>query len=264
MSEKIKNYLGLAVILGILLLATAAVGFVSSYSKSIDPAKLRSFVVTAEGKAVAVPDVATFSFSVITEGGKNLGNLQKENTEKINKIIDFVKAQGVDSKDIKTINYSVEPRYEYFSCPPVLQTFPEREVKPCPPPAISGYVINQTVSVKVRDFNKIGDLLAGAVEKGANQVSQLVFTVDDRTAVENQAREEAIQKARTKAQGLARAGGFRLGKLLSIDEGFYPIPYYDQFGRGGAQLAEKAAPAPPIEPGSQEVIINMTLRYEIQ
>lgn len=261
MPDRVKNSFWLAATVALFAASYAAVSYVGSYAKSIEPSTFRSFAVSGEGKAVAVPDVAQFIFSVITQGGKNVADLQKENTEKVNKVIDFMKKNGVDSKDIKTEGYSLEPRYQYFNC--------AGEGRACPPPEIVGYTVTQTVSVKARDFNKTGDLLSGAVGSGANSVSSLNFTVDDPTSLQNQAREEAIKKAKEKARDIARAGGFRVGRLLSIDEGGFPppIPFgrfeslaLDKGGSGGAE----PLPAPTVEPGSQEVRITVTLRYEIE
>ena len=210
MTEKIKNYLGVAIIISILILAISAWSYVNSYSKVIEPGSFRSFSVSGEGKVVAVPDVAEFDFSVITEGGKNIATLQKENTEKMNKAIAFIKSKGVDAKDIKTQNYSLTPRYQYFDCSKVGGV--------CPPPEIVGYTVTQNVDVKVRDFVKLGDLLSGVVESGANSVSGLSFTVDDSTKIESEARAKAITEAKEKARSVAEAGGFRLGRLISIEE----------------------------------------------
>lgn len=270
MSEKIKNYIGIAVIIAVLLFALAYLRYVDSYAKNVEPASFRSFTVTGEGKAVAIPDVAQFTFSVITEGGKKIADLQKENTDKTNKIIEFLKKLGVEAKDIKTINYSVDPKYQYYSCPPVIyqEGGAQSSPRPCPPPEISGYTISQTVSVKVRNFDKSGEILAGVVENGANSVSQLNFTIDDRSAVEQEAREEALSRAKEKAVATAKAGGFKLGRLLTIEEGSapYPIPY-ESYGYGGASplVADKAAlPPPTLEPGSQEITVTVSLKYEIQ
>jgi len=260
MSESIKNYLGIAVAAILLVFAYAAISYVNSYSQSIEPSAFRSFTVSGEGKITAIPDVAQFTFSIITEGGKDIAKLQKENTEKGNKIIGFIKSQGVEDKDIKTQNYNLEPRYQYFNCYQPM----DGKSKSCPPPEIVGYTIRQTVSIKVRDFFKIGDILAGAIENGANSVSQLSFEIDDIDKIKNQAREEAIKKAKEKAESIAKAGDFRLGKLLSIEEeGFAPTPYYLK----NMELSPMDAgglPSPTIEPGSQEVTVNIVLKYEIK
>lgn len=261
MDNKIKNYLGFAIIIGVIAFSTAMLSYVRSYSRSIEPSTFRSFSVSGEGKVVAIPDVAQFTFSLITQGGKDIAALQRENTDKVNAIIGFIKSKNIEAKDIKTQNYNLDPRYQYFSCP-----FESRDAKPCPPPEIVGYMITQTVSVKIRDFSKIGDVLAGVVEKGANNVSQLSFEIDEPTKIQNEAREEAIKKAKEKANLIAKAGGFKIGRLLSINEGFSPIPvgrhFLDMEAKGGASSAP--LPAPVIEPGSQEVFVNVNLIYEIR
>ncbi|MEK7629892.1 MAG: SIMPL domain-containing protein [Patescibacteria group bacterium] len=257
MNDKIKNYLGGALIVVSLVSAFAAWSFADTYSKSIEPSSFRSFSVSGEGKVTAVPDVAEFSFGVLTEGGKDIAALTNENTTKVNKAIAFVKSEGVADKDIKTENYSLTPRYLTYSC-----NHPETSGSvSCPPAEIVGYSINQTVSVKVRDFSKIGEALSGVVLNGANTVSSLNFTIDDSNALQNQARAEAISKAKEKAEVIATSGGFSIGRLLSIDEGYSPVPYYsakETFGLGGA------APAPVIQPGSQEIQVTVNLRYEIK
>lgn len=262
MDEKSKKYLDWSKIVLMAALALSALWYVRTYSRSVEPSTFRSFTVTGEGKAVAIPDMAEFSFSVLTQGGKNLGALQQENTVKVNRAIGVAKAAGVEDKDIKTTEYTVEPRYQYFNCSPGLLD----SGKPCPPPEIVGYTVRQTVAVKVRDFSKIGDLLRDVVESGANTVSQLNFTLDDPTETQNQARAEAIQKAKAKSKSIAKAGGFRIGRLLSIEEGGGPVPIFyktlstEAFGRGG----DFPAPAPAIEPGSQETQVTVILRYEIR
>lgn len=259
MDTKIKNYLGVAGVVLMGALALSALWYVLSYSKVIEPSSFRSFSASGDGKAVAIPDVAQFTFSVLTQGGKDLGVLQKENTTKVNRALGVVKAAGVENKDIKTEQYSVEPRYQYSNCSPVLLD----SGKPCPPPEIVGYTVQQTVSVKVRDFEKVGQLLGEVVQSGANSVSQLSFTLDDPTSAQNEARAEAIAKAKAKAKSIAKAGGFRLGRLLSIEEGGYPDPIY-KYSLGAESFGgPSAAPAPAIEAGSQEVNVTVTLRYEI-
>ena len=260
MNPLIRNILGISTIIAVLLGGFAVARIAGTFDKSIDPSSLRSFAVSGEGRVVAVPDIAQFTFSVITQGGADIAKLQQDNVEKTNRVIAFLKGEGVDEKDIKTQSFHLEPRYQYFSCGPSRIGGPEA----CPPPEIVGYSITQSVSVKVRDFGKVGRVLGGAVDNGANSVSQLNFTVDDPTELENEARKQAMDKARTKAEGIAEAGGFRVGQLLSIDEGGYypPQPYYerafaaDGIGGGGA--------VPQVEPGSQEIIVNVTLRFAIE
>ncbi|TSA44533.1 DUF541 domain-containing protein [bacterium] len=260
--EKTKQYLYIAIIIALLVGAYSVWSYVSSYGESIQPSSFRSFSVSGEGKVVAVPDVAQFDFSVVTEGEKNLGALQTENTKKMNKAIDFVKSNGVQDKDVKTQNYTISPRYQSYNCYRPL----ESSVQPCPPAEIVGYTVSQNVQVKVRDFSKIGDILGGVVGAGANTVSQLQFTIDDPESIKSEARAEAIEKAKTKAEEVAKAGGFSVGRLLGIDE-YGQSPVYYGYGAGSGDMMAKSmesAPTPAIEPGSQDVKISVTLRYEIR
>lgn len=262
MDAKIQNLLGISIISALLLFVAVSFWYVASFSKSAVPQ--RTFQVQGEGKVVAVPDVAELSFGVLTEGGKNLSALQKQNSEKVNAIIAFLKEQGVEEKDIKTQSYNISPRYQYYSCPPVILKGEESAPvsRPCPPSEIIGYSVSQSTLVKVRDLDKAGDIVAGVVDRGANTVSGPTFTIDDPAQLENEARAEAIKKAKEKAQAIAQASGFRLGKLLTIQEGIsypQPIPFY------AIEQAKGGETTPPqIEPGSQEVRANVTLTYEIK
>ncbi len=264
--EKIKNYLNIAIIIVLFIFAFSAMSYVGSYSKSIQPSSFRSFSANGEGKITAIPDIAQFTFSVITEGDKGIAGLQKENINKINKIISFIKSNGVEDKDIKTLNYNLEPRYQRYGCGLYEQYQAEKsgELNPCPPAEIVGYTITQTVSVKIRNFEKIGDIMAGVVQNGANSVSQLSFAIDDPSSIQDKAREEAIGKAKARAKLIAKAGGFDVGKLLSIDENNYPVPVYGYGIGGGMEKSVALSASPQIEPGSQEITVNVILRYEIE
>src|SRR3989344_5441892 len=115
MEKKTKTYLIVAIIASALLLGF---WYVKTYARSVPP--MRTFSVQGEGKVVAIPDIALISFSVLTEGGKDLAALQKENTEKGNLVITFLKENKVADKDIKTESYRITPRYQSYSCGSIL------------------------------------------------------------------------------------------------------------------------------------------------
>ena len=251
MKDNIKNTLGIAATVALGLVSLSSLMYVRSYDKSTQPS---SFSVSATGKVVAIPDVAKFTVGVISQGGLNLGTIQNENADKSNSVADFLKNQGIDEKDIKTQGYGIEPRYQYSVC--------RYDGETCPPPTIVGYTVSQTLEVKGRDFEKLGDILSGVVERGANSVSSLSFTVDDPKLLEQQAREQAIEQAKEKAKAIAKSGGFRLGRLIQLSEGSAYIPqYFSDYGIGGGA---ESAKSPSLEPGSQEVSIQVSLIYEIE
>jgi len=277
MTQNIKNILGIAAALAVLALGYAALSYVNAYSKVIEPSSFRSFSVSGDGKATAIPDIATFSFQVITEGGTDVAALQAQNTAATNKVIAFVKAQGVADKDIQTEYYNVDPRYQTYNCvtSPIMYSpvsgavsgaSSGAAVKPCPPASIAGYTVTQSVNVKMRDFTKIGDIMGGVVTNGANQVGSLSFTIDDPTQVSDQARAQAIAHAQAEAQAIAAAGNFKIGRLLTIQDG-NPSPIYSYAANSAVDMKALAVPAaasPTIQAGSQEVDVTVTMQYEIE
>jgi len=293
MDKTLKNIIAAAGTVAVLIFAYAAVSYVGSYGKSIQPSSFRSFSVTAQGVTTSIPDIAEFSFQVITQGGKDITATQAQNTTTVNKIIDFVKSQGVAAKDIKTLYYNVDPQYQTYNCyiEPMPLAAPAvnksnsaasgpissgsssgssgaivpSQIKTCPPSTIVGYNITQSVDVKMRDFKKISDIMGGVVTNGANQVNSLSFTIDDPTSVQDAARAEAIAKAKVKAQAMAKAGGFKLGRLLNISDGGFTPYYFDQGVSAAVPASAGSAPTPPtIEPGSQETTVSVTMQYEIE
>lgn len=239
----------------IVLLSAAAIGYVYQYGLSVNKTyPTRTFSVDGTGDIDTVPDLAMFTVSVVTEGGRNVADVQQANTDKMNRINAFLKGQGVEAKDLKTGRYDLSPRYSYPPC----------EGGVCPQPSINGYSLMQTLDVKVRDSEKLGDLLSGVVQNGANSVSSVRFVVDDDSAAKDEARAEAIAEAKKKAKDMARAGGFRLGKLVSIYENAGPVPTDAVYGRGGAEMGALKADVPPVvEPGMQTTQVQVNLTYEI-
>src|SRR3989344_1399035 len=180
-----------------------------------------TITVTGEGEVFAVPDIAEFNASVL-EVGTDVKSAQDKATKKINDIYAYLKDAGIDEKDIRTIDYTANPQYEWQS--QVCQ-----ESGYCPPggrQVLKGYEVSQTLSVKVRDTEKAGDLLAGVGGKSVSSVSGLNFTVDDQEAVEAEARDEAIADAKAKAAVLAKSLGVSLVRIVDFQESGQPISLY--------------------------------------
>lgn len=214
---------------------------------SIVTSKTDSFTVTGEGKATVVPDVAVVSAGV-TAQGSSVKRVQEEMNTKSNAIIANVKKLGVDAKDIQTSNYSIYPTYDYSGGNQ----------------RITGYQGNSTITVKVRDMDKANGVIDGATAGGANQVSGISFDVSDKTKAENEAREKAVAEAKKKAETAAETAGFTLGRVINYSEnqgGMPPRPYYAKMdaAMGAPERAET-----PVEPGSSEITVTVSLSYEIR
>ena len=210
--------------------------------------QIYSITISGEGKVTAKPDIGQISLGVQTEKLKVV-DAQKENTDKVNALTKALKDFGIKDEDIQTLQYTIYPQYEW--------TNNKQQLK--------GYNVNQTVAVKVRDLDKIGPIIESAGRIGVNQIGDLNFTIDDPEKLRQQAREKALDNAKQKAEALAKIAGSRLGKVISFSEdnvGGGPYPMYkdlslDIGGRGGAESA------PAIQPGSQDIIINATVTYEL-
>ena len=201
---------------------------------------------TGEGKVKAEPDTAKVDIGLITEGKDSIA-VQNENSDKMNAVIKFLSGeQKIAGEDIKTNNYSLSPKYDYIKGKSILV----------------GYVLSQTLTVTVRDLNKIGKILDGSVEKGANQINSVSLFVDKPEQLKDKAREEAVKQAQDKAAAISKIAGLRLGRLVGFSEGSYGEPpvFYEAMGKGGDSMA----PAPQIEPGTQEIKISIILTYLIK
>ncbi len=251
-TENYKSWfwLLLDVALGVLILIWLFAGLPAALKFRDSLSSASTIGVTSEGKTTVSPDIAEVSFSVVSRG-RNPQELADANNRKMSAVIDNIKSQGVADKDIKTTGYDLSPDYQY-----------DRNTQRS---FITGYTLTQTVHVKIRDLAKVADILAGVTPLGVNQIGGIIFKVDNEDAALAAARADAIGKAKAKAQEMARASGASLGRLLSVSEfgGVQPF-YYDKsaLGMGGMGAAPVAAPS--IQPGTQDVTVNVSLTYELR
>ena len=140
----------------------------------------RTITVSAEGKTTVSPDIAQISFSVVSQG-QNPEALTTNNNDKMSAVIQFVKSQGIDAKDIKTTNYDLSPNYQW-------DKNTQRNF-------ITGYTLTQTVLVKVRDLAKVATVVGGLAPLGVNQIGGINFTFDDPESFLAMARADAFTKA---------------------------------------------------------------------
>jgi len=239
------------VVVSIVLVYLTFLGPLERYVNSLVVS--RTISVSASDKVTAVPDVANLTFSVITEG-IDISQITNENNSKINQAIEMLKSNGVDSKDIETTAYSLLPVY----------TQPQKEGGSSFVPQIAKYSLTQSVLVKIRDFSKISSIMSALPRLGINKIGNISFDIDDREIYLSQAREKAFYKAYQKALAMAKQNGVKIGKVISISE--YPqynYPVYKEImssSVGG--VGEEVAPN--IQPGSQDVSVNVTVVYEIK
>lgn len=218
-----------------------------------DPSDNGTITVSGDGRAFATPDIAQISVGMQT-GRQPTAAAAMENLKKtMDAVIAAVKAQGIDEKDIRSESFYLNPAYDYTTG----RMIPR------------GFEATQSLSIKVRDMDKVSDVLGAATNAGANQAGNVMFTVDDPEAKRAEARQEAIDEAKEKAKQLADELGVSLGDIVSFSEGYgggYPPPmYYDRaaygVGGGDAEMVKNQAVQLPV--GEQQVDITVSITYEI-
>ena len=213
-----------------------------------------TITVSDKGEIYAKPDLALISFTVLTEE-KKVAEAMDKNTEKMNAVIDFIKDRGVEDKDLKTTSFNIYPRYEWQN-EITIPSYPSGKR------VLVGYEVRQSLQVKIRDMEKIGEIIEGASEKGANQVGDLQFTVDNQDELKKQARKQAIEKAKAKAEELALQLGVNLVRITNFSESSIIPSYYDYMMKEAAGLGGGEG-APQIEVGENKIEVTITITYEI-
>lgn len=215
--------------------------------------------VNGLGEVFAVPDTATFSFSVIEEA-KTMKEAQDKATLKTKAVIDAMKKMGIADKDIKTTSYNSYPQYDYMQASLCTNGY-------CPPgkQVLRGYEVSQMITVKVRKTDDAGAALGKAAELGASNISGLDFVIDDMDKVRGEARDAAIKDAKEKAKVLSKSLGVELRGIVNFEEsGSQPPPMY--YGAMNQSLkTEDAGSSVPVTPmGENKITSNVTITYEIE
>src|SRR5574344_2652063 len=231
------------VFLAALLIVAIAAIVISAFVFNRERKNEDRFSVSGAGIVYAKADIASIDLGFKTGTKKTAAEATIESSGKMNEIIKAVKDLGIEEKDIKTNQYSLNPVYNYTNA---------RGQE------LIGYEVYQSLTIKVRELTKIGDIIARSTEKGANQVGSISFTIDDEYALKNQARELAIEKAKEKAELIAKQAGMKLGAVKSVSESSYEgggiVPMY-----ANAKISldsarnEVAISSPEIATGQNEI-----------
>jgi uncharacterized protein YggE len=246
---KLMKRIGAILTFFVLLFVFAKWGPAINFSTTTQT-KGEPFVVQGTGKSVVSPDIAKIDLG-IQETGTNLKTVQDDVNKKSQTLTSKLKSFGIDAKDIKTISYSVYPQYDY--------TLPTQK--------ITGYQVSTGYEVTIRDFTKINDILGSATSFGANTVGGVNFDLSDdlKNQKMEEARVQAVTDAKTKAEGLAKAAGISLGKIINVSEStpsnIQPMMYSTAAGGG---TLDKAVTPPSVESGTTELDVTISLSYEVR
>ncbi len=204
--------------------------------------------VSGSGYASQVPDQATVSAGVVTQGS-TANEAMSANAALMTRVFKALKAAGIKDKNIATSQMSLQPRYNY-----------NQQRNSGEAPKITGYEVRNTVMAKSDDLDAVGPMLDALVKAGVNNINTVSFSLQNKDAAEAKARAGAVRDAKAKAQTIADAAGIRLGKVLEISEsGSYRPPMPMQMARASADALEST----PIAAGEQQVSVSINIVYAI-
>jgi uncharacterized protein YggE len=205
----------------------------------------RTVTVTGYGSAYGAPDIVMVGLGV-SLANADVKVAMDEATARMNAVMEALQAAGVAPEDIRTDQFSI---YQDYGPVP----FGGEQAEPL-------YRVSVGVTVTVRETAKVGELLATAVDAGANMVNYIQFDIADRAALEAEARDLAVADARTRADLLAKAFGLAVGEPLTITEGGgYAGPVMGLGGGGGMPRMEAA----PISEGTLRVDMQVTITFAL-
>jgi len=201
--------------------------------------------ITAEGEVTRAPDIATLTAGVVTQAS-GAAAAMAENAQRMAAATAALRRAGIADKDIRTASLNLQPQYRYA----------EGQA-----PAITGYQASNQITVVFHDIARAGPILDVLVAQGVNQINGPDFALEHPDAALDEARVQAMQKARARAELYARAAGLSVKRIVSISEtgGYAPTPMPRPMMMARADKAPTA-----VEPGEQKVGTTVQVTYELQ
>lgn len=203
--------------------------------------------VSGSGTAYAAPDIAYVSLGVEIMNADVRAAVDDANA-RMEAIRAALAELGIPDADIRTENFNI---------------YRETFYGPEGPTGEGQFRVNNAFRVTVRDINNVATVLTTALEAGANSVGGVMFDIDDRDAVESEARALAVEDARKVANELAALMGVSVGEVVSISEGTVPVtPFFDNYGGMGGAVAQDMSNV-PVEAGSLAVNVGVNITFEL-
>jgi uncharacterized protein len=251
--EAIVKRSHLTILAALVLALVLAVGFQAVSAQDNPPVTPaagypnNTITVSGLGTASGTPDIAYIELGVETVDPE-LAAAYEQAGETMQAVTGALVGVGIAAEDIRTSNVSIFPQDDFD--PQTGQ------------PSGRSFHVNNTLRVTVRDITQVEQVISAGIEAGANTIYNFYFGIDDTTALEQQARLDAIENARGRADALAAALGLTVGDPIVIAEGTagggqQPRP----FGGGGGGF--DAMNSLPISPGSLDVNVVVTITYSI-
>lgn len=245
---KNKFLIAAAALLTAILLIVAVAG-ISGYAPvkaAEEQATKKTLNTSGSGKISVAPDIAYVSLGVVTED-KNAKTAQQNNATAMNKVVAMVKNTGIVADDIKTIDYNMNPKYNYN--------------KDTGESNIVGYSVTNTIQVTVRDLTKVGNIIDLAANSGSNISNSISFGLSDYEKYYNEALKKAVTIAQKRADTMASVLGITNKTPVTVTESGSSAPVYN-YRSYDMVKAEQAAASTPVQAGTIDVTANVSIVYE--
>ncbi|PJK12511.1 hypothetical protein CO614_04325 [Lysobacteraceae bacterium NML120232] len=203
--------------------------------------------VEAEGSSQRAPDIARISTGVTTQAA-DTQSAMRQNAEEMRKLLDALKQAGIAERDIQTSGISLSPQYRYS----------ENQ-----PPRVTGFQASNRVQVKVRELEKLGNIMDILVRAGANELNGPSFELDKPEEARDEARKLALAEARRRADGYARELGLKVRRIVSIDEGEQLAGMPAPLMSPRAAKAEAFDASMPVAVGENDIRVRLAVVFEL-
>lgn len=244
----VKSKLTLIIVVLATILAMSACASIPASAAGTDT-NIRTLNASGNGQVYLVPDIAYVNIGVHSEAA-TVAEALADNKTQAQAIQQALTGMGVDVKDIQTAAFNVYPMQKQNP-----QAGSQDKT------TVTVYVVDNTVSVTVRDLSKLGDLLDKVVSSGANNINGIQFDVANKDAALSEARKQAIQDAQSQAQEIASAAGVILGPIQSLNVSAVNTPGPLYAGKGGFATAESSV---PVSAGQLLITASANITYIIQ
>ena len=208
-------------------------------AQTVPPAAIS---VTGEATVSVPPDQAQIDGGVASDA-ETAREASDLTNAAMGKVLLALTGAGIDAKDYQTSRLSLQPQYA-----------PNRTG----PSAVLGYRATNRVTIRLRDVNRVANIIDVLVGAGANDIGDIQFMVSQASRLLDEAREQAIVDARRKAQIYAKAAGVTLGEPLGISENGSPSPVF----RG--KLASGMAASAPVAQGEETLSVTVSVSWAIK
>lgn len=209
-----------------------------------------TIAVTGTGEATVTPDMAMVTLVVLREAPTAREALDANN-EAMAAVLAAMRAEGIESRDLQTSNFNIQPRY----------TYPQPDKNTLPgAPRIDGYVVNNALTIRLRNLPKLGAVLDKAVTLGVNAGGNITFTTENPEEAIETARTNAVKNALSKARTIVTTANVNLGPIVEITEVDRQPPRPMAMRN---MAADSGAEAVPVAAGENTYTITVNVRWEI-